>query len=878
MTGGFIHLHLHSEYSMLDSTCRLEQLVQEAERQGIEVLALTDHHSIGGAVHFYRLAREHGLKPVIGVEVNVGSVIKEDSREVYHLVLLAKDNQGYANILTLLTISNLTNDGLVTRSMLENHKQGLIALSGCSLGELDTNLLADPARAREVALEYRNLFGQKNYYIEMIRRGTAGEEEVIREKRKLAHTLNIPLVATNAVHYLKREDAGAHQALRDIQRLSFEEVYPPKRREEYYLKTPEEMEKLFSDIPEAIQNTVHIAERCNVFLDFEQRNFPRFPLPSGYSAESYLRYLAELGLAARYGELVSREATERLESELREVNRLGAMGYFLIIWDLMRFAREQGLLTFVRGRANGSLLCYLLSITAIDPLMYRLNAESFFNTGPMDLPVLELCFDGGGQRKIFQYLTEKYGELNVAHIPIGETLAASTIVRDLAKAQSWSREKLAHLLRMLALKDFRPGLLPGDSSSEQEKELQKIVTIVRKLEGLPRHLKQHPSGVVIAEDALSNYTALQYAGDGEVITQLDGTSIKAIGLLNLRLAGMRHLSVVRHTLQLLREAGQEIKPEAISINDPKTFRLLQRGETTGCFELDSETCRKLLQDIRPVALKEITFALALQSKVEQERELVDSFILRLHGIEDFTYPHPLLKETLRDTQALIIFEEQIIEIARFAAGFSQEEAMDFFRDLQQKNRLKQAAGKSKFVKGASNRGFTLFEANYLFDQLQERAVNASSLADMMALTRLAYLTAYLKAHHPAQYLAALMNVNRDLHPRFRKYVNRDRYFCVQILPVDINVSQPLATVVEGKIRQGFLLIKGISVRVAKEIVTVRETDIFRSFEDFCQRVDLRVLNRTVLENLIKARAFDAMGQRKELLQDLDRVFAEEDLP
>lgn len=877
MAGGFVHLHLHSEYSMLDSVCRLENLVKEAEKQGLETLAITDHHSMGGVVQFYRLAREHGIKPVIGVELNVGSIIKEDAPEVYHLVLLAKDNQGYANILSLITTSNLTNDGLITRSMLENHKQGLIALSGCSLGELDSKLLKEPARAREVALEYRNIFGQKNYYIELIRTGLAGEEEVIQEKRKLASDLNIPLVATNDVHYLKREDAGAHQALREIQRLSFEEVYPVKRREEYYLKTVEEMEKLFTDIPEAIQNTVHIADRCNVFLDFEQRNFPRFPLPVGYSAESYLRFLAEERFAANYGEAGARGIAERLDSELREVNRLGATGYFLIVWDLVRFAREQGLLTFVRGRANGSLLCYLLGMTTIDPLNHRLNAENFFNTSSQDLPVLELGFDGGGQRKVFQYLTEKYGELNVAHIPICETLDPSTILRDLAKAQNWPREKLARFLRLLALKGLPLNSL-ARASSEEEAELEKIADIIQKLEGLPRHLKQHPSGVVIAEDVLSNYTALQYAGDGEVITQLDGSAIKTVGLLHLCLIGMRQLSVVRQTLQLLKEAGKAIKPEAVPLNDPKTFRLLQRGETAGCFELDNEISRKLLQDIRPVVLKEIIFALALQPKVEIERDLVDTFILRLHGIEDFVYPLPLLKETLRDTQALIIFEEQILEIAHLAAGFSSEEAVNFLKELQQKNRLKQAAIKSKFVKGASTRGFTSVEANYLFDQLQKRAESLSSLADTRALARLAYLSAYLKAHHPAEYLAALMNVNRDLHPRFRKYANRDRYFCIQILPADINASQPLATVVDGKIRQGFLLIKGISARVAKEIVTVREARLFSSLEDFCQRVDLRVVNHTVLENLIRARAFDSFGPRKKLLHYLNQVFGGEGLP
>ncbi|AZR72891.1 hypothetical protein BBF96_05495 [Anoxybacter fermentans] len=881
----FCHLHLHTEYSMLDGLCRLEDLFIEAERKGVKALAITDHHNISGVISFYQLAQKYQIKPIIGAELNVGPIIQDYSSCHYHLTILAKNNLGYTNLLKLITRSNLDNNGLVTRSMLETYKQGLIVLSGCRVSELDEWIIKDYKKAKEIALEYRNILGQNNYYLELQRFGLPGEEELIRKKIMLARTLNIPVVATNNVHYLKREDAEAHKILMGIRELSVKKIDSrkirnDKIRDEYYLKSPEEMEQLFKDIPEAISNTISIAERCNIFLDLEELHFPQFPVPAGYTSESYLRFLCYKGLHERYGKSPSTELIKRLEYELEVINKMGYAGYFLIMWDIVRYAREQGILTVGKGSAVSSLVCYLLRITTIDPVEYDLYFERFLNPEQISMPDINLGIDHIGRKKILQYIVDKYGQENMAHISVFSTLASAAVVRDVARVQGWPEGKLTSLTRFISHQNIHQIDSPTNSREFKQNyykniAFRKLIDTAQKLEGLPHHFTHHFSGVVISPDSLTNYTALQYSRDGEVITQFDMRAIEALGLLKIDLLGIRFMSAIRFTLKLLKKTkGVNLTYEKIPLNDRKTYNLIQKGDTIGCFQLESGGCRKLLQQLKPTSLKEIMFATSLYRPGPIEGGMLQSFVARLNKEEEVEYLHPLLEKLLKDTYGVVIFQEQVMMIARELGGFSLREADVLRKAIAEKDPILLAEQKSKFIKGAMSRGLTSAEANYIFDKLYKFAKYGLCKAHAVAYAHIAYITAYLKVHYPVEYLTSLLNINLQFECRFRKYLNQARYRNIQILPPDINESQFLATTDGEKIRLGFLMIKGLGRRAAEEIIQKRKERSYHSLSDFCHRVNLGLINYLVLENMIKAGAFDRFGDRMQLLWSLNKIFKE----
>lgn len=874
----FCHLHVHSSYSMLDGLCSMQDLLAQTDHLGMRTLAITDHHSVSGLIGFYLTAREWGVKPILGAELKVGSVLGDGRPGHFHLLMLSKNNQGYANLLQLITLANLTNDGLVTRSMLENHKQGLIILSGCRRSELDEWILQDYSLARSVALEYRNLYGQNNYYLELQRVGDPGEEELIREKVRLARDLNIPIVATNNVHYVHREDADVHQVLHAIPRLSFEENDPGKTREEYYLKSPEEMAILFNDLPEALENTVHIAERCNLFLDFEQRNVPRFPVPLEWTAEGYLEYLCQRELMKRYGDSPTPKAKERLDSELKVISRMGYAGYFLVSWDLVSYAKAQGILTSGRGSAAGSMVAYLLGITGLDPLEYGLRFERFLHEGRTSLPDLDLDLDYLGRKKVLQYLADQYGVENVAQVALVNPLAALSVVRDVARVQGWAEEKRSLLLRFITRENIHE--IDAFSNSAEFKEFyrqnqafQKLINTVRKLDGLPRHLTEHSTAVVVAQEPLTHYTALQYAPDGEVITQLDLASLQALGLVKLNMLGVRFLSAMRVTLELLRATqGVDLILDAIPFDDQRTFYLLQRGDTGGCFELESDGARNMVRQVKPGSIKEIMFVLVLSRLDDMDHRLVENFLTRIHEVGRVEYVHPILAHALGETYGHIFYQEQIMQIAEEVAGLSPAESDRLRQSMGRKDRLAVAEQKSTFIQQATVRGFTMAEANYIFDQLHRHAKQSFCKAHIATYARLAYLSAYLKAHYPVEYYTALLRVHLDMDHRFWKYLHQARYHNMGILSSDINKSELLPIVKDGNIQLGLLHIKGLGRRAAEEIVHVREKESFRSLADFIQRVDHRFVPRGMVEQLIKVGAFDAFGRRKELLSICAALF------
>lgn len=973
MENTFYHLHLHTEYSMLDGLCRLEALFAEAEAQGLDALAVTDHHNMSGVVKFVQLAQEHGIKPIIGVELKVGSILTDDpsenkvavggdllaeicermawldeqdgddpenaeltpeerenavgdasraadGREVYHLTVLAKDNLGYTNILKLISRSNLTTDGIVTKAMLAAHKQGLIVLSGCGQSELDRALHSNEPvwksqaaskkqmgsigqeepmdqltqtaqrlqrdqiaedRATAVARAYRDLFGQNNYYIELQRVGRSGEDELIRRKVELGRQLQVAIVATNNVHYLKREDAKTHQVLNGIQRLSGEVPYPQKLHEEYYLKRTQEMIHLFRDLPEAIENTVQIAERCHVTLDLDQLHFPQFPVPEDHTRESYLRHLCYRGLEERFGKSPSSKALNRLEFELETINRMGYAGYFLIMWDIVQYARQQGILTAGRGSAVSSFICYLLKITTVDPIEYELYFERFLNPERASMPDIDLDIDHVGRKQILHYIAQKYGQENMAHLSAFSTLAPKAVVRDVARVQGWPEEKLTPLTRFVSHQNIHEIECPTNGGDFRElyyrnAAFRHLINTARQLEGLPRHWTQHSAGVVISPDSLTNYTSLQFARDGQVITQFDMRSIEDLGLLKIDLLGVRFLSAIRYTLKHLWEKkGIRLTLETIPLNDLPTYQLIQSGDTIGCFQLESGGCRKLLQQLKPANLKEIMFATSLYRPGPIEGGMVQRFVARLHQQEEIEYPHPLLVDLLKETYGVVLFQEQVMLIARDLAGFSLGEADLLRKAIAKKDLQLWAELKSKFLKGAMDRGLTGEEAQHIFDTLHKFAGYGFCKAHAAAYAHIAYVTAFLKVHYPVEYFTALFNVNLDFDCRIRQYLNQCRYHKITVLPPDINNSQLIVTTDGEKIRMGLLMIKGLGRKAAKEIIARREEGgSYRSLADFCRRVDPGLVHRTVLESLIKAGAFEGLGDRIQLLWSCTKIWRE----
>lgn len=875
----FCHLHLHSEYSMLDGLCRLDELLTEAERKGMKALAITDHHNVSGVVEFYQKAQKYGIKPIIGTELDVGSVRLANGRDQYHLTLLVKNHQGYINLMTMLTRSNLKGQGIVNHALLESCKQGVIVLSGCKESELDYWIQNDYQKAKEVALAYRNLFGQNNYYIELQRFGVHSEEKIIQSKVRLAKELNIPLIATNNVHYLKRKDQSVHLALNGIQQLSGLESYQRKENNEYYLKSAEEMEQLFQDLPEALENTNRVAARCNLYLDLDQLYYPQFPVPDGFTRESYLKYLCNKGLQARY-EKPGVETLKRLEYELGVINRMGYAGYFLIIWDIVQYGRQQGILTAGRGSAVSSLVCYLLQITTVDPLEYELYFERFLNPERTSMPDIDLDIDHVGRKKILRYIAEKYGEENMAHLSAFSTMAARAVVRDVARVQGWPEKKLTPLTRFISHQNIQE--VDSVINSAEFKEtyyrnaaFRKLINTAQMLEGLPRHFTQHSAGVVISPDSLTNYTALQYARDGEVITQFDMRTVEKLGLLKIDLLGVRFLSAIRFALKMLKQTkGINLSVEQIPLDDSQTYQLIQRGDTIGCFQLESGGCRKLLQQLRPASLKEIMFATSLYRPGPLEGGMVQSFVARLHKEEEVEYLHPFLEDLLKDTYGVILFQEQVMLTARELAGFSLGEADVLRKAIGKRDPFLLAQQKNKFIQGAKERGLSTSEANYIFDKLHKFSGYGFCKAHAAAYAHIAYLTAYLKTHYPVEYITALFNVNMGFDCRIRQYLNQARFRKIKILPPDVNCSQLLAATDGEKIQMGFLMIKGLGKKAADEVIQKRQGVSYRSLSDFCHRVDLGLVNCSMLENMIKAGAFDGLGPRLSQLWGAPKIFNE----
>ncbi len=875
----FVHLHVHSEYSLLDATCRIDQLLEKAAELDMPALALTDHGVLCGAIEFYRRAKERGIQPIIGCELYVAPKSRFEKRQAekyHHLTVLARNQTGYRNLLKLSSLGFL--EGFyyrprVDKELLRQYREGLLALSGCLKAEIPLLLLrGDFEAAERSAQEFIEIFGKENFFIELQDHGLE-DQAVLRPRLiELARRLSLRVVATNDVHFLTRADHEAHEVFINIASRKSNE-----RRSyggECYLKSAEEMARLFP--PEALENTLHIAELCQLALDFTQRHLPHFELPpSEESADAYLEKLAWTGIRRRYPEITP-EIEERLRHELTVIQQTGFAPYFLIVQDLIQFARSRGIPVGPgRGSAAGSLVCYALGITDVDPLKYGLIFERFLNPDRIELPDIDIDFCMRRRDEVIRYVEEKYGADRVAQIVTFDTMAARSAIRDVARALGLSyseADKIAKLIPFGAnLEQALAASRELRACYEKDEQTRRLIDVAQRLEGLARNAATHAAGVVIAPQEITNYAPLMKLSDGATITQYDMIALGEIGMLKMDFLGLRNLTVIDDTLKSIRaHTGHALSLHAIPLGDAKTYQMLQEGRTAGVFQLEGTGITEMLKRLEPTEFKDLIAVLALYRPGPLESGMATDYIERKHGRQPISYPHPKLKEILEDTYGLPIYQDQVLMMARVMAGFSLAEADTLRKAIGKKNKALMEKMRQKFIEGCWANQIPLKKAEALFADIEKFARYGFVKAHSTAYALISYWTAYLKANYPTHYLAALLTSVAGNAHRVREYINECRQFGIEVLPPDINESDSDFTPLEGSkgraIRFGLGAIKNVGGGSIAAILRARQEGPFRSFFDFCQRVDTDKINREALESLIKAGAFAQFGTRKALIE------------
>ncbi len=890
----FVHLHVHTQYSLLDGACRVDELVQKAAALGMPALGMTDHGNMFGAVHFYQAAKKAGIKPIIGCEAYVTPYSRFDKapeqRTLSHLVLLAKDAQGYANLVKLVSAGYL--EGFYYRprmdhDLLAQYAKGLIATSACLKGEVPGHLLKGNYDAAVKAADRLNqIFGKGNFYIELMDHGLLEQKKVNEGLIKIAHHLHLPLVATNDVHYIEHNQCHAHEALLCIQTQTT--LNDPKRMkfdtDQFYFKSAEEMGQYFAAVPEAIQNTLAIAEKINLKLDFDQYHLPRYETPVGKSKEEYLRELCREGFLRRYGTAeMSPEMSIRLEHELKTIEDMGFISYFLIVWDFISYARSKGIPVGPgRGSAAGSLVSYLLGITDLDPIKYGLLFERFLNPGRKSMPDIDIDFCYERRNEVIDYVTQKYGRDNVAQIITFGSMQAKAAVRDVGRAMAMS---YADVDRIAKLIPNNIGITIDEALNiepqlkeliETDKSARDLITIAQVLEGLNRHASVHAAGVVIADRPLAEHVPMFRSTDGQVITGFDMDGISKIGLLKMDFLGLRTLTVLTDAVKLIKEhQGKDIDIDTLPLDDPKTYAMLSQANSFGVFQLESGGMRDLLKKMKPAEFEDLIAILALYRPGPMGSGMLDDFIERKRDSKKVKYPHPKLQEVLKTTYGIIVYQEQVMQIASVLAGFNMTQADDLRKAMGKKIPAEMAKMRSFFVDGCADKnGIQEAEANHLFDLIDFFAGYGFNRSHSAAYALITYRTAYLKANYPVEFMAALLTSERDNTDKVVEYVKETEAMGLAILPPDVNHSYAHFSVVGQKaIRYGLLAVKNIGAGAIESMVEARaKGGPFVSIFDFCRRVDLRLNNRKVVESLVKSGSMDAFGSRRaQLFAVLERA-------
>ncbi len=907
MKGSFVHLHVHSQYSLLDGAIRLGDLIEAAKGFDMPAVTITDHGNMYGALEFYEKARKAGIKPIVGCEIylapksrhdrhlNTGNGGDEDRN--YHLVLLAKDLTGYKNLMKLVTLAHLEGFYYKPRAdkeLLREYHEGLIALSSCLKGEIASHLLRNrPESAIKAAREYQEIFGPENFYLELQANGIP-EQAVINEKLiALGKEQNIPLVATNDCHYLRKGDARAHEILLCIQtgKNILDEKRMKFRTDQLYFKSPEEMAREFAHVPEAIENTVLIAERCNLEIPLGEYHFPVFPLPEGETIESQFEKTVEEGFRRRLEEIRERrpdfsekdtaEYRTRLRHEMDVIIEMGFAAYFLIVADFISYAKKQGIPVGPgRGSAAGSLVAYVMGITDLDPIEHGLIFERFLNKERISMPDIDVDFCIFGRDEVFRYVVEKYGKEQVARITTFGTMQAKAVIRDVGRALAMPYNEVDRIAKLIpatpgmTLKkafELEPRL---QEIQKDDPQIQELFEIAFALEGLTRHASTHAAGVVIGDKPIVEYMPLYKDQEGEIVTQFSMKYVEKMGLIKFDFLGLRNLTVIHNAVELIKKNhGVDLDMQRLPLDDPETYKLLCRADTTGVFQLESSGMRGILVRLQPENFSDIVALVALYRPGPLDSGMVDNYIDGKHGRIPITYELEELRPILEPTYGVILYQEQVMKIASVLANYTLGEADILRRAMGKKIPEVMAAQRERFLAGAKENGIELTKANHIFDLMEKFAGYGFNKSHSAAYALIAYQTAYLKAHYPVEFMAALLNSVLNNTDQVVKLINECRDKGIEVLPPDVNVSERDFTVVEGKIRFGLGAVKNVGESAVEAILAVRSKEgKFRSIFDFCDRVDTSRVNRRVLEQLIKCGAFDSIhGDRARTFAAIDEA-------
>ena len=889
----FVHLHIHSEFSLLDGANRIKDLPVRAKELGMDAIAITDHGVMFGAIDFYKACKKEGVKPIIGCEVYVAPRSRTDKQpgidnHYYHLILLAKNNEGYKNLSKLVSLSFV--DGYyykprIDREILEKYHEGLICLSACLAGEVNQALLSGQnEKAEQVALWHKKVFGD-DYYIEIQNNGI--KEQVLANQKlvQLARKLDIPLVATNDAHYLKREDAYNHEVLLCIQtgkRMSDEDRMKFDT-DELYVKSPEEMAEYFKAFPDAIENTVKIAEQCNVEFEFGHTILPNYDVPPEYPTHyDFLKELCDKGLKKRYGENLSEEIQKRAEYELNIIKKMGYVDYYLIVWDFIHYAKTNGIPVGPgRGSGAGSILAYAIEITDINPIKYRLLFERFLNPERISMPDFDVDFSDERRQEVIDYVARKYGHDHVSQIITFGTMAAKMVIRDVARVLDYPYAEADALAKMIPNEIH----ITIKKALEQNKELKdrydtdeqtrKILDIAMGLEGMPRQASTHACGVVITKDPVDTYVPL-YVRDGQINTQYIMTTLEELGLLKMDFLGLRNLTVIQNTIDMVKENhGIDVEFDQ-DMSDPKVYKLWQEGNTSGIFQFESQGMTNFMKELKPDCLEDLIAGVSLYRPGPMDQ--IPRYIRGKQNPGHNEYTHPSLEPILNVTYGCMVYQEQVMQIVRDLAGYSLGRA-DLVRRAMGKKKLDVMAKEREVfihgqvdengnieVPGCVRNGIDEVSANKIFDEMAEFAKYAFNKSHAACYAVVSYRTAYLKAYYPAEFMAATLNSYLGNLDKAPQYIDECKRLGIQILKPDINKSFEKFTVEDGKIRFGLGAIKNVGTIPVENIVKERkEKGEYKSFTDFCERVSELQVNKKCVESLIKAGAFQEFEQTRATL-------------
>jgi DNA polymerase-3 subunit alpha len=886
----FVHLHLHTEYSLLDGACRISDVVDKVHECKMPAVAMTDHGNMFGAIEFYKTAQEKGLKPIIGCETYIAPGSRLDKKSVnardaaFHLVLLAKDDVGYKNLVKLITEAHLHGfyyKPRIDKEILAAHSKGLIGLTSCLKGEVPNKIKDDQIPQARAALDdYRQIFEPGDFYVELQNHGIEEQRTVNRTLIEWAKEFNLPLVATNDVHYVEREHWEAHDCLICLQTQSL--VSDEKRMryasQQFYLRTPEEMHELFAETPEALKNTLAVAEKCNLLMEFGKLRFPVYEPPAGFTRESYLRHLCEQGMRERYGiewkqpkNAQEKQIVDRVEYELKIMEKTGFVSYFLIVWDFVHFARSNNIPVGPgRGSAAGSVVAYILRITDIDPLRYNLLFERFLNPERISPPDIDMDFCYNRRPEVIDYVRKKYGDDHVAQIITFGTLGAKMVVRDVGRVMGLSYGECDRIAKMIppdigmTLKkalELNPEL---KAAYNTEANVKRVIDYGFTLEGLSRNASTHAAGVVIGAEPLNNIVPLTTGtNSNEIVTQFSMNPLGDLGLLKMDFLGLKTLTVIKDALDLIEQTtGKRLDIDQIPLDDKKTFEMLAKANTIGVFQLESQGMRDLCRRIGVDSVDVIIALIALFRPGPMN--MLDDYVNRKHGKVKVEYDHPLLEPILKETFGVFVYQEQVMQAANVLAGYSLGGADMLRRAMGKKKPEEMEKQREIFIKGCHEKNkIPRGKANQIFDTLAKFAGYGFNKSHSAAYGVVSYQTAWLKANYPVEFMTAVLSNELANTDKIQLFINECKRMGIEVQAPDVNESGVRFTVHNGKIRFGLAAIKNVGEIAVQNVIAVRgASGRFKSFEDFCTRIDFRIVNRKVLECLVKCGAFDSLGEAR----------------